>query len=316
MLQPVFNDLSAAPLAADLTGALERMSRLIELLRDAPEHGLDPGLRIPQTFHTLLLCPNYCISDWLYDTRAPREQTNFLLTLATRSPYLDQTPDAIQRRELLVDVRLNEHSSDALRAAYLLDAPLFSFLEAPWDIAYISCEFEELVDDTLTPPRLVSLPNIAKIAHFEIHGDWIRGRRRRSVASARDLWDRRDTLFPHLEFCPSIEGQIMGLRPSEPRFQQVVNKLFDLENYFAGWVAGGFDPNAFAKCKPASRETIACYSNDYRYITYDADTVVANWHLYLTPGKGRLYFEADGVSRRGIVCHVGDKLPDVSYGRT
>ena len=108
----------------------------------------------------------------------------------------------------------------------------------------------------------------------------------------------------------------MRLRTSEPRFHQVVNKLFDLENYFAGWVTGGFDPGAFPKCKPVSPETLARYSGDYLYTTVNANRVVANWHLYLTPGKGRLYFEADSASRRGIVCHVGDKLPDVTYGRT
>ncbi|MGH8477153.1 MAG: hypothetical protein ACRER2_15520 [Methylococcales bacterium] len=127
MLEPVFNDLSAKPPALDLVAAFERMSKLIELLRAAPDHGLDAGLRIPQTFHVLALGPEYRILDWLYDTRVPREQTLFLLSLATRSPYLDQTPETIRERAMLVDLRFNGIESDGLRAAYLLQAPLFSF---------------------------------------------------------------------------------------------------------------------------------------------------------------------------------------------
>jgi hypothetical protein len=89
-----------------------------------------------------------------------------------------------------------------------------------------------------------------------------------------------------------------------------------LDEYFAEWFPGGFDPGAFPKCNPASPETLARYPMDYRFSTEDGRHVVASWHLYLTPGKGRLYFETDGRSRRGIICHIGDKLPDTTYGRT
>ncbi len=315
MLEPVFNDLSAEPPALNLAAAFERMSRLVELLRAAPDHGLDPGLRIPQTFHGFPLGPEYRIWDWLNDTRVPREQTLFLLTLATRSPYLDQVPDAIQERALLVDLRAGEIESDGLRAAYLLQAPLFSFLQTPWDGPLIDCVCAELVDDLLAPPHPVQLPNVALVSHFAIHAGWIRTRRQRSIASGHDLWERRSRLFPHLEFCPSVEAQLLALRPSEPRFHQIIDKLFDLETYFAGWTSGGFDPRAFPKCNPASPETLSSYPEDYRFSTEDGRNVVANRHLYLTPGKGRLYFEADSASRHGVVCHIGEKLPDTTYGR-
>lgn len=316
MLEPVFNDLSAEPPASDLVAAFERMSRLVELLRAGPDHGLDPGFRIPQTFHGLALGPSYRIWDWLNDTRVPREQTLFLLTLATRSPYLDQAPDAIQERALLVDLRVGGIESDGLRAAYLLQAPLFSFLQIPWDGPFIDCVCAELVDDLLEPPHPVQLPNLARVSHFGTHADWIRTRRQRSIASGRDLWERHGELFPHLEFCLSVEAQLLALRPSEPRFHQVVDKLFELEIYFAGWASGGFDPYAFPKCNPASPETLSSYPKDYRFSTEDGRNVVARWHLYLTPGKGRLYFAADSPSRRGVICHIGDKLPDTTYGCT
>lgn len=316
MLEPIFNDLSVEPPASDLTAALERMARLIELLRAAPDHGLDAGLRIPQTFHGLPLGPEYRVWDWLNDTRVPREQTLFLLTLATRSPYLDQTPETIQERALLVDLRADGVGSDALGAAYLLQAPLFSFRQVPWDRPLIDCLCQEWVDDLLEPPCPVQLPNLAQVSHFAIHADWIRARRRRSIASGHALWEARGRLFPHLEFCPSVQAQLLTLRSSNPRFQQVIDKLFHLEEYFAGWVSGGFDSDAFPKCNPASPETLSRYPADYQFSTENGQNVVASWHLYLTPGKGRLYFDVDSGARRGVVCHIGDKLPDTTYGRT
>lgn len=316
MLEPVFNDLSAEPPALDLAAAFERMSRLVELLRVAPDHGLDRGLRIPQTFHNLALCPEYRVWDWLNDTRVPREQTVFLLTLATRSPYLDQVPDEIKERALLVDLRVDGMESDGLRAAFLLHAPLFSFLQAPWDRPLIDCLCAELVDDWLAPPQPVQLANVALVSHFESHTNWIRERRQRTISSGYDLWERRGWLFPHLEFCRSVQSQLLTLRPNEPRYQQVIDKLFDLETYFAGWGRGGFDRSAFPKCNPVSPETLSRYPEEYRFSTEIGQDVVGTWHLYLTPGKGRLYFYADSTSRRGVVCHIGDKLPDTTYGRT
>jgi len=316
MLEPIFNDLSAETLGVDVYGAHAVMTEFVEVLRAAPERGLDPGLRIPQHFHELPLGPEFRIRDWLYDTRVPRDQARFLLTLATRSPYLDQTPEEIQERALLVDLRAGGNESDALRAAYLLQAPLVSLRQTPWDVPLIDCDCQELIDDVLTPQHAIQLPNVAQVSHFAIHEGWIRWRKQRSVTSGNDLWERRGSLFPHLSFCPSVEGQVNGIRPNAPRFQQAVDKIFDLEAYFAGWTSGAFDPDAFPKCNLVSPATLARYPADYRFSTVEGNEVIASWHLYLTPGKGRLYFEADGASRKGIVCHVGDKLPDTTYGRT
>jgi hypothetical protein len=180
----------------------------------------------------------------------------------------------------------------------------------------VPCQCQELTEEGLSALATVRLPNIAAIAHLDLHAEWILDRRRRGIASVQDLWERRAELLPHLEFCPCVQDPLLVSPANHPRFRQIVNKLFVLEAYFAGWREGGFDPNAFPKCNPASPETLARYPNDYRFVKADGLEATASWHLYLTPGKGRLYFEADGENRRCSVCHVGDKLPDVTYGRT
>lgn len=314
MLGPIFNDLSAEPIADDIHAALSRMSKLVELLRIAPDYGLSPGLRILSTFNNLPLCQEYHVFNWLNDPRVPREQTLFMLSQTTRYPFLDENPCTFRNQDEIVDVRCNGKISDALCSAYLLEAPLFSMLHELWDVAFINCDCEELINDTLVPLRALSLPNLAEASHFQVHADWIQDRKQRSVGSSRDLWTRRELLFPHLKFCPAVEGQLNRLQPNEPRFKQVINKLFDMEKYFASWIVGGFDPDAFSKCNPVTPETLRKYGEYYLYQTETGQDVLASWHLYLTPGKGRLYFDPDSSSRLGIVCYVGDKLPDVTYG--
>lgn len=314
MLEPIFNDLSAEPIADDIATAFRRMSQLIELLRIAPDYGLSPGLRILTTFHNLPLGPEYHVFNWFNDSRVPREQTLFMLTQTTRYPFLDEASGAIRNQAALVDVRFNGKMSAALCSAYLLETPLFSMFHEPWGVAFINCDCEELINDTLVPPHAVSLQNLAEASHFQVHTDWIQGRKQRSIGSSRDLWERRDVLFPHLKFCPTVEDQLTRFQPHEPRFRQVINKLFDMEVYFANWIAGGFAPDAFPKCNPVSPETLRRYRENYLYQTENGQDVLASWHLYLTPGKGRLYFDPDSSSRLGIVCYVGDKLPDVTYG--
>lgn len=316
MFDLVFNELSTNPPAVDRALAYDRMAQLIDVLLCAPDQGIKGGLRIPQHFYLLELAPDYRLMDWLYDGQVSREQSGFLLQLATKSPYLDQAPAEVIEREQLVDVTFQGQGADALRAAYLLDVPIVSLNQMPWDQALIDCQCQELVDESLGPVVSLTLPNLSAVAHYPVHATWISERRRRSVVSMTDFWIRRHELLPALDICPSVEHQIQDITPGELRFQQILNRLFELDTYFSAWTEGPFNPDAFAKCNPASPATLSRYSEYYRFWTTDGQQVTAHWHLYFTPGKGRIYFDADGKTRRGILCHIGDKLPDTTYGHS
>ncbi len=316
-LDPVFNDLSSQPLATDMPTAYSRISTFITLIVQLPTYGLGPGLRIPQNFYILEIAKNYNIHNWTYDHYVPAEERTFLLTLATKSPYLDQVPSDVMVREPLIEVSIAKMKSDALNAAYLLDVPLISFRQPPWEKSYIDAECLDLSSDGETGPEKITLINLSKSEHLSFHSDWIRKRRKREITTMSDLWSQRTHLFPSLVFCPVVEGQVVNVGTNDPHFQQIINKLFELETYFTNWRHGGFDRNMLTKCNPVSEETCnhKRYKHYYHFRTANDMEVIANWHLYLTPGAWRLYFNIDEVSRRCVICHIGKKLPDVTYGR-
>ena len=132
----------------------------------------------------------------------------------------------------------------------------------------------------------------------------------------QQLWGERVALFPNLVFCAGVEAQLVAVHYSDPHFRQIITKLLELQSYFEDWRAGGFDPKAMTKCNPTSRQTLEHreYGSSYIFLNPAGGSVVCGWHLYLTPGAWRIYFAPDATSRRGIVAHVGVKLPGVRYG--
>ena len=312
-LDPVFNDLSLVPLAENRAETYSRMSNLVSLLNEAPTHRLGSGLRTSESFYLLELEEGYQLNDWLYDPHVSKEESLFMLTLATKSPFWEHIPETAREKVDLMDVSLVDQISDTLKAACILEAPLIGFSHPPWNSPILSCVCEELVDDEVEAEP-VTLVNISDHEHFKAHVNWIDSRIKQSVSTTKELWESKEDLFPSLEFCASVEGQLMSVASSDPRFRQIVSKLFELEAYFLNWKQGNFEPKEFKKCNPVSKTTLNKYGDKYTFSRPNGDEVTATWHLYLTPGKGRIYFEAIGNTHKCVVCHIDDKLPDVTYG--
>lgn len=316
MLDLVFNELSTKPVAENDHNANTRLRGLVRTLAAAAEFGLGGSLRVPETFSQLDIAEGYTIYDWTNARSVPHDERLYVLQLATKTPYLVAAPDAAVERAESVEVTVNDNSAECYRAAILLDVPLVSLCHGDWDTVQLPCVLLTLHDSGDLPSEDCKALNVSRDAHLKFHEKWIRRRISRSVVDMHYLWEHRTDLFPHLELCESIREQLYSVRPSDPHFQQILSKLFELEEYFSRWRTGGFDARQFSKCNPASPETLARYGRDYTFISSTGEQVVCGWHLYLTPSAWRMYFYPHGVRRAGIVGHIGTKLPDVTYGRS
>jgi hypothetical protein len=264
----------------------------------------------------LELAPGYSLYNWLDDKLVSRDETSFILTVATLMPFLSETPPSITGRSQEVEVRVRGDSADCYAAAFVLNMLLVSFAVGVWGASTISADVSELESGGSITARSTTLRNISRITHYDVHNAWITNRRIASISGMDQLWEERATLFPDLIFCPSVELQLNSVAPTDPHFRRIIMKLFELQKYFKNWSAGGFNPKAFAKCNPTSGQTLnhRDYGPKYLFATPAGSTAVCGWHVYITPGAWRIYFCPDAASRNGIIGHVGVKLPGVKFG--
>ena len=316
MIDVIFNDLSSDPIAKNKNVGMERMSTFISVLIHAFENGINGCLRTDINFCLTQLSNDYTINNWVVDPIIDRDKKNFFLAISTKSPYLCDVSGCITSTVQTMEIFIGELTSISLVTSHLLDNPLISFNQPQWRNPIIVGELRILDENTteieITPA--IQLVNLSQLEHVKIHQDWVRKRLLKDLDSIEDLWKNKSELFSNLDFCPSVESQLVQINRNYPRFMQVLNKLFLLEDYCSEWDNGAFDKNAFSKCNPVSRETLKSHGKNYTFNNSESVSVTANWHLYFTPDAGRIYFDPDTTTRRCTICHVGDKLPDVTYG--
>lgn len=316
MVDLIFNNLSTTPITSNKNDAIDRMATFISVMERVFSNKVNGCLRTDTDFYLIKLSEDYSISDWAADPIIERDKKVFFLSIATTSPFLSDVSEYILEAQHKIDVLFQNLTSLSLIASYLLEGILISFNQIPWDNPVITCELHEIDEESgeidVTPA--IQIINISQTAHVENHHDWIQKRLVKDLDSMEDLWIKKVELLPHLDFCINVEKQLTQIHRKDPHFMQVMNKLFQLEDYFSKWTDGNFDRNAFSKCNPVSPETLQSYEDAYTF-EYDDEPMVAKWHIYFTPGAGRIYFAANYAARRCTVCHIGNKLPDVTDRR-
>lgn len=295
-------------MATDFHQAGQRMRELIGILLAAPDYGLGKGLRVPQDFYLLELAPQFTINDWVCVATTPREEREFFLQLATRSPFLADAPANVLERDALLEIFCDESGSPAFQAAYLLDSPLISLNHSIWKSPHLKAPAAQMDDEGELSKFEVSLINISQERHFESHAAWIEARRQHDIQDAATLWNERGSLLKALEFCPCVESQILSVQPQTDLFAQIVDRLFDLQRVAS--LGKPFDKNIFrTRCSPTSPETLhhKQHGPHYHIVAADGQKKQCGWHLMLPDGH-RIYFSTDYT-----IGHIGSHLPTVKY---
>ena len=131
------------------------------------------------------------------------------------------------------------------------------------------------------------------------------------VSSYDELCKRRKEFFPHLEFCPSVKGDLKLLEMFY--LAQIVRKLAELESYCVKHIGGKFEPSCLTKVTPESRATMEKYKNKHTFTDDNGVEHVASWHLRFTGIPGRIFFIPEYKKDCMLVCYIGRKLPNVKY---
>lgn len=245
----------------------------------------------------LELADGYFVRNWHASASKVAELTDwcrFLRSLETKQPLFE----IIDLESVCnsVEVGLHEESSGkpVLLAALYFETFLASFTAlATWVDSHIKVWVFEI--DAKPDQRDEIILNLSNPSSLELHGGELKQRRNALLESAKNIWQQRTNLFPHLTFLANQIGT--GLQNWSAR-QDILFKARDalnvMEIFCEKWLAGEY----------------AEYRHEYlRDLGLAAEVSGESESVNIDPKKKRerMFWLDDG---RKVYCENHVKLPD------
>lgn len=257
-----------------------------------------PVLRCRTPLDEVELAVDYRIANWRNDTDRTRRM--LFLALATASPFLLSAEEGGSSDQFGSEAMYAGIRAEGLHSAWVWSGLGLSLASEPcWDVAHLQVEINQLDPASVFA---ASVRHASTPGHVLEHEHWLESQARESVSSADDLWLRRDQLFPHLDFCPEVEKTLLTFDAGSPHLRQILLRLFELERAFASWNRSPVHP-AFvtSKCTPETPQTLLEEANDHTAVCPSGEQRLFSWHVRFTPGAGRIFFDGDTNTGRGLV---------------
>jgi hypothetical protein len=130
----------------------------------------------------------------------------------------------------------------------------------------------------------------------------------------RNLWSKRDKLFPNIILCGDVEEQISKIGNSA-YFNQIVERLREFNNAIEQWTSGEFNyreiNNRFPlRISPESDRTMDRFGNER--ICRFPNGGTAKFILHIKTGDLRFHFFPDTTSRKVYIGYIGPHLTTVT----
>ncbi|MEB3359487.1 MAG: hypothetical protein VKK04_22370 [Synechococcales bacterium] len=314
-LDLVLNELSLEDPAPDAFMARQWMVDFIQTVRAVKaQAGRQIILRTQYDFYTEMLAPGYPVRRWLNDDEVDREEQRFIKTLVTKSPFSqDILNTAVQEIENMTGPCEFLHEGKVaigLGAAYILDMFPVSVRSMPcWDYSYLDLEIIHADEEN----DRGTIVHASCRKHVHDHLQWFESRLLQGIHNGVLLWDRRNDLFPNLQFCDSVKKQLADLQAGSVMLNPIEKRLSDLQNCASDWTTGAFDPNKLtARATTESRATLNMYGQERTFACSDGQSRVFSWHVRLTPMAWRIHFYPIQPGEI-IVGYIGCHLPTAKF---
>lgn len=301
----VFNELSVG-MATSLDDAKRQLEVFAGILVDqrikagkvlvVPTHFLQLQVSAGCSFGRLLAVHRY----------GDHERRLRVKTIVDHCSYFsDQVPiDELESHD--VEYTCARQPARGLFVAFASDGLAVSLPSSvQWDAASIDIE-KAWIDGEYIQTRTLNVLHACRAAHLEVHLGWLRQREPPPPANGAELWESRESLFPNLDFCGSVEEQIKILRGNEPRFRAVMRGLQDLQNYCESWNTQNFDIHQLNHASGESQSTLNMYSNERTFRCPDGEPRLFDWHL--KRGDTRIHFFDFPEPKRILVGYAGAHL--------
>lgn len=315
----VLNELSLRISAEDIYTARQRMSDFMQMVVTATSHGVKRTIRTHSNLDSLELASGYPIARWRNDIDVDRDARRFFTTLITKSPFLNDVIDpGVHNSFDLSDFFHDGDRAFGLGVAFLLEALAVSIRsEACWYAYKLQLTISQMGDDGEVTDSVVEIHHASSSNHVREHMSWIKMRlqyaKQNALHDGMDIWNHKDEWFPNLYFCETVKERLSTIYHGDLILGQVLKKLQELEDYCNSWLDGPFDHTKINHATPESPATLETYGPEHTFQCHDGEFRKFSWHVRLTPGAWRMFFDPITEERRLIVGYIGPKLPTVLY---
>ena len=303
----VFNELSLTDAAPDATTAKQYLDDLSEILLDQ-RIAARRVLVTPPCFRRTEVSAGYSVGRWLADYgRGDVDRRRRMQFLLDRSMAYETCVSSDDIESADIEYKCHGRASRGLPTALLIDGLAVSLQShGEWDQASIHLE-KCWIQDEQIQTLVQEVDHASRTDHLSDHGEWLNRTQTPAPTSGTELWKERASLFPSLDFCESVEGQVRELLGGEPRFKAVVRGLRDLESYCKGWITGNFDIKALIRASGESVSTLNMYSEERKFRCPDGQYRLFEWHVKRGEST-RIHFFDVPAQKRILVGYVGGHL--------
>lgn len=130
----------------------------------------------------------------------------------------------------------------------------------------------------------------------------------------RNLWSKREKLFPNLILCGEVREQIEMIGNSG-HFNQIIERLKELNSAIANWTQGSFNYNHInqttsLRISPESDQTMRKFGSERVFSLPNGGT--ETFELHIKTGDLRFHFLPDNVNRKVFIGYIGSHLNTIS----
>jgi hypothetical protein len=320
----ILNELSLRHPAPNEQVAQQRMSELIKTIKAVKAQGVKVSLRTKENFHTIILAPNYPLRRWLND--ADQVERIFIKTLATKAPFSTEIVNSeiqdIENNASLSEFRYQGELAIGLGIAYVLNTITINTIaisllsQECWDCNRLELEFRCLDEDGEIISEIVEIIHASRSSHVQEHASLIQKNQERiyqEVSNGVELWERRQELFPNLEFCDAVRKQLENILTRQLELQPVINILCQLQKCCQNWDSGYFNLDGYSiEESGESKPTLEKYSKERTFVCPDGEERLFERHVKLRFCNWRIHFFAEQPGTV-IIGYIGHHLPTIKY---
>jgi len=240
----------------------------------------------------------------LFSDAQYRDEWRFLRGFENRSPFRVGLGETFG---MDTEYRFQGIPAEGLGLAHVVGTLGISFCLGPWLQPMVELDRTYFLEDGNHAQEDVQVHHASSSENLVTHDEWLRRQPLSAIADGRELWEKRDKLFPNLRFLPRTEVQIRLFKAGELRFLSAANALMDLELAVASWDAVvDAQPKFLSKITPEGETR----RKKFKFLDLSGDERYFDMHSRYTPGAGRVHFWLDRAQRQAQIAHIGEKVPD------
>jgi hypothetical protein len=299
----VFNELSDRPIAADRNAAARLMESLSGIIVDS--RCRFATFVTPSYFLQSEIAPGYSIGRWISTMRMLDGETRTKLKLFFAN-RMDFEGIDVESQRAGAEYTFEQQPARGLGIADVRDGLAVSLKShSQWDNKEIEVERASLGSHDVEIQK-IHVRNAADNSHLNAHEAFFEQFSAEKY-DGDEVWEQRKHLFPSLDFCDEVAGQLIHLSRRDPNLKAVVRGLGDLQAFCNAWQDPFFDIHSVLSASGESESTMNMFSAERTFLCPDGVRRIFEWHV--KRGQRRIHFIEIPSTKRLLIGYAGAHLP-------